>query len=108
MKRIIALSSCLAALTLGACGHKEVTQFYTLAATDAASPAPAEALQPVTIGSVNLPSILDRLQIVRRSGENQIVIADEQRWASPLDEMTRRTLQEDLEHSLPGADPARR
>ncbi len=55
----------------------------------------------VTIGAVKLPGALDRPQIARRIGPNQLDYAENERWAGPLDEMVRRVLTADLRDRLP-------
>ena len=48
-----------------------------------------------------LPGALDRPQIARRLGPNQLDYAEYDRWAGPLDEMIRRVLAVDLRPRLP-------
>jgi hypothetical protein len=55
----------------------------------------------VAIGAVKLPGALDRPQIARRIGPNQLDYAENERWAGPLDEMVRRVLAADLRSRLP-------
>ena len=52
--------------------------------------------QTATVGAVKLPGALDRPQIARRLGPNQLEYAESERWAGPLDDMTRRVLSTDL------------
>ena len=100
MKTVARLSVLVLALGAAGCGKQVPTQFYTLSAVGSGATLSGK-FQPATIGDVTLPSVLDRQQIVRQADENQIVIADEARWAAPLDEMTRRTIQRDMEGMLP-------
>ena len=55
----------------------------------------------VAIGAIKLPGALDRPQIARRLGPNQLDYAEYDRWAGPLDEMIRRVLAADLRPRLP-------
>jgi uncharacterized lipoprotein YmbA len=59
--------------------------------------------QTVAIGAVRLPGALDRPQIARRLGPNQLEYAESDRWAGPLDDMTRRILSADLRTLLPAS-----
>jgi uncharacterized lipoprotein YmbA len=101
MNPIKILTPSLLALALGSCSSAPPLQFFTLASVTPAGPQLTGAFQPATVGNVTLPQVLDRQQIVRNAGGTQIMIADGQRWAAPLDDMTQRVLQEDLEKLLP-------
>jgi hypothetical protein len=48
------------------------------------------------VGPISLPAYLDRLQIVTRTGANQLRVDDYHRWAAPLNEEIRRVVSEDL------------
>lgn len=89
-----------AALLLASCGSSPKTQYFTLAAEHAGTARVAVA-SPVTVAAVSLPSTLDRRQMVRQTGPNTVDISDRDRWASPLDEMSRRVLSENLAARLP-------
>lgn len=60
---------------------------------------------PLSIGieSVTLPGYLDRPQIVTRVSDNQIELAETDRWAEPLSSNLVRTLEESLARLLPGS-----
>ena len=96
------LSVAAAAMLLGACASSPPTRFYTLSDTSAETAAPASAGQ-VIIGGVSIPGELDRPEIVRKVGPNQLNIAGSDRWAAPLDEIIRRVLAEDIARRVPGA-----
>lgn len=53
------------------------------------------------LGPITLPSYLDRPQIVVRVSENEIALAESDRWAEPLRDNVSRTLKEDLSRLLP-------
>jgi uncharacterized protein len=55
----------------------------------------------VAIGAIRLPGALDRPQIARRIGPNQLDYSETERWAGPLGEMIRRVLAADLRPLLP-------
>jgi uncharacterized lipoprotein YmbA len=88
-------------LCLEGCGSSPPTQFFTLAPTVQPGNAVPAAMKPVTIGIVDLPETLSRLEIIRSVGPNQIVEADIARWSEPLDDMSRRVLLIDLQRLLP-------
>lgn len=98
MKRIFGLA--FLALLAG-CGSSPKTQFYALDAVPGGSiPARVQG-QPIVVDAVRLPEVLDRLQLVRRTGQTGLDISDVYRWGAPLDEMSRRTLTHDLAARLP-------
>ena len=88
---------------VSACGSSAPTHFYTLST----QPAPAAAdsaeypMRTVALGEVKLPDALDRPQIARQIGPNQLEFAEADRWAGPLDDMVRRVLAADLRPLLP-------
>jgi uncharacterized protein len=94
----------IAALLVGACSSSPVTHFYTLSDT-----AP-EATPPVGVGwvrvvNLTIPGELDRPELVRRIGPNQLSIAGFDRWAAPLDESIRRALSDDIARRVPAPVP---
>ena len=89
---------------VGACSSTPPTQFYTLSDT-----AP-EATLPVGVGwvrivNLTIPGELDRPELVRRIGPNQLSIAGLDRWAAPLDETIRRALSDDIARRVPAPVP---
>ncbi len=89
-----------ALLLVASCGSSPKTNYFTLAAESGGAERVTVAA-PVTVAAVNLPSTLDRRQMVRTTGPNTVDISDSDRWAAPLDEMSRRVLSEDLSARLP-------
>jgi uncharacterized lipoprotein YmbA len=88
-----------------ALGTTAPSRFYLL------SPLPAvEAAQPVTnappgqvtvrLVALSLPGHLDRPQIVDRTGQNRVKLAEFDRWAEPLEENVRRVLVDNLTYLL--------
>lgn len=98
MRRLALLSL---PLLLAACGSSPKTHYYTLSATPQTAEAKPTIATPVRVASVNLPAGLDRRGMVRRTGQNTVEISDQDRWAAPLDDMTRRVLSQDLAQRLP-------
>jgi uncharacterized lipoprotein YmbA len=88
-------------MLLAGCGSSPASKFYVLTADLAPQRGAAVAASTVALGRVSLPGALDRPQIARRRGGNEIVFADEERWAAPLDDMVRRLLADDLAARLP-------
>lgn len=78
----------LGALLLGGClGRSPATEFYSLRAVEMstrASTAPDGGVA-IGVGPVRLPRFLERPQLARRSGENEIRYDEFRRWASGLE-----------------------
>ena len=99
------LSAQLIAGTLAACSSSPPSQYYVLSAQS--DPAAVRRIghpgRTVAVGAVKLPGALDRPQIARRLGPNQLEYAESERWAGPIDDMTRRVLSTDLRTRLPAS-----
>jgi hypothetical protein len=75
------------------------SSFYTL--SPAVKPAAAAAAgYSVAVGPVSVPEIVDRPQIVVRTGPNQVSIDEFNRWASPLAEEIGRAVAGNLGSAL--------
>jgi uncharacterized protein len=102
MRRSVLVALLLAG-TLTACSSSPPSYYYVLSARS--DPAALRRIghpgQTATVGAVKLPGALDRPQIARRLGPNQLEYAESERWAGPLDDMTRRVLSTDLLPLLP-------
>lgn len=93
----------LAASLLIACAATPETHFYVLSplnlpAQTAASAAPKRL---IGLGPVALPALLDRKQIVTRTGGNRIEASELHQWAAPLKESITETLAQNLSALLP-------
>jgi hypothetical protein len=98
-RRLLILAALmLAAGSLAGCGSSPPSHYYVLdPAPNPAAVDPAGGFgRTVALGAVRLPGALDRPQIARRIGPNQLEYAETDRWAGPLDEMVRRVLAADL------------
>ncbi len=91
-------------LVLAACQSTPDSRLYTLAVVP-----PVEVAQPVrsapqtlALGSLDLPMLIDRPQIVRRIDGNRVETLEFDRWAEPLADGLRSTLAGDLSARLPG------
>ena len=96
------LACILLGTSLAGCGSSPPTHFYTLAPHAPSQPAapPARTI-PVTLGTIDLPQVIDRPEIVRSAGSNQVEIAAAERWGGPLEALTRSALTVDLQSDLP-------
>ena len=72
---------CILAATGAGCASSRA-DFYTL--SPSARAAPVTAGYSVAVGPVSVPEIVDRPQIVVRTGPNQVFIDEFHRWGSPL------------------------
>ena len=89
---------------LSACSSSPPARFYTLADT-APEGAPPSGVGLVRIASVSIPGELDRPELVRRVGPNQLSIAGLDRWAAPLDQTIQRALSDDIGRRQPTPAP---
>jgi len=92
----------VALVLLSGCASSPPTRFYTLSDTPAPGGATA-AVGQVVIGSVSIPGEIDRPEIVRKVGPNQLSVAGSDRWAAPLEDIIRRVLVDDVARRIPGA-----
>jgi uncharacterized lipoprotein YmbA len=78
---------CLIPAALAAClGSSRPARFYTLAPLQIGDEtATASANATLAIGPVEVPDSIDRQQIVTRTGANELVVAEFDRWGSSLD-----------------------
>ncbi|MGH7872044.1 MAG: PqiC family protein, partial [Candidatus Binatia bacterium] len=93
------------ALLFAACGSfsakPDPSRFFTLSALpapeDAAKKAPGDSSGiSLGIGPITLPGYLDRQEIVIRVAQNQINLAENDRWAEPLEENFSRVLSQNV------------
>jgi uncharacterized lipoprotein YmbA len=75
----------LTAMLSGCFGTSPPTRFYTLSPSEKLGGSSAPGLETVvTVGPIQIPGYLDRRQIVTRSGQNGIVLAEFDQWGSPF------------------------
>jgi len=80
-------------LLAGCFGTSPPTRFYTLSPVENRRiPAPAAFAAVLTVGPVTIPDYLERRQIVSRTGENGIVLAEFDQWGGSLDDEITRVL----------------
>jgi len=87
-------------MTLAGCSTTRPSKFYQLQYIPGThSLGPAGMLDPaiaVGLGPITLPDYLDRPQIVTRSQQNRVQLAEFDRWVGPLASDFSRVLAEDL------------
>lgn len=87
--------SCVLAAFIGGCASSSPPRFYTLSSTAAPALMPQENFS-VSVGPISMPSVVDRPQIVVRTGPNKVSINEFDRWASPLKDDIARVIVENL------------
>ncbi|SCX97098.1 PqiC family protein [Desulfoluna spongiiphila] len=105
MPKIVNLIVAGALLLMAGCTSSSTAVTYHLLHPVAAS-AEAGSWDPstyVVVGPVDLPSYLDRPQMVARKSDHTLSVNEYQRWAEPLDEGIARTVAENLSR-LTGGD----
>jgi uncharacterized lipoprotein YmbA len=97
----VALSTCL--LLSSGCASSLTSHFYVLSHLSAATPTVATTGLGLAIGvgPVELPDYLDRPQIVSRTSQNELTLAEFDRWAEPLKDNFTQVLAENLAVLLP-------
>jgi hypothetical protein len=101
MPRVSSFASIVAIAILSGCSLPgpvvDRSTFFALAA-DATPDGTRRASLDVAVGlgPVTLPGYLDRPQLVRRVGPNELRLAHDARWAEPLREGIVRILQQDI------------
>ncbi|HJV65791.1 MAG TPA: PqiC family protein [Geomonas sp.] len=94
-----ALIILVAASGLAGCASSPSARFYTLTplSPQQAQPAsPAASPVSVSIAPVEIPDYLDRSQIVTRDGQNELNLAEYERWAGSLSDNISAVLAENL------------
>jgi uncharacterized lipoprotein YmbA len=94
----------LVVILLAGCASSPPARFYTLSDTAPQATLPA-GVGLITITGVTIPGEIDRPEIVRRTGPNQLNISELDRWAAPLDETIRRVLTDDIGRRVPAPAP---
>ncbi len=87
---------CTVVVMLAGCGASSPTRFYTLSHPMAAPASATSASYSVSVGPVSVPAVVDRPQIVVRTGPNQVTIEEFDRWASPIKGDIARIVAENL------------
>jgi len=88
---------------LSGCAGSPPVHFYTLSAeatAGAAVPAIVGTELRIAVGPITLPEVVDRPQLVVRSGPNKLTLIDEHRWAESLNGEIPRVVAENLSRLL--------
>jgi len=99
MKKIEIFILVTLALLLANCASTRTTQFYTLSPSLTGIGATSTNIS-VSVGPISIPDDVDRPQIVVRTGPNQVLLAEFDRWASPLKSNIARVIAENLSAML--------
>lgn len=103
--RFIVLFFVLLILLHAGCARTQPSRFYTLTAISDINTTIPENLsgdgKTIGIGPVEIPSQLDRPQIVTLMGSNQLHLAEFDRWAGTLKENINSVIAENLSALLP-------
>lgn len=94
MKRYLSVGLLLIA-ALGACSSTPQPVFYTLD-DGAVSVARSGTTPSVVLTQTTLPELIDRPQLIVRTGSNRVRISEQHRWAEPLRREIPRVLANDL------------
>ena len=92
-------------LMVAACSGSPEIRYYTLSAESASLDAVAPTRlsgRAYAVDAVVIPDVLDRPQLVLRSGPNAVQVLDYDRWASPLPDQLQRVFTADLSARLGG------
>jgi uncharacterized lipoprotein YmbA len=90
----------------GCLGTSPASRFYTLSTLsphEGQGGGGGAASIRIRVAPVTLPEGVDRPQLVRRTGENTVVVEEFDRWVEPLDALLRSTLVQNLGALLPEA-----
>lgn len=98
MNRIAYIILCAFGFIIAGCASTRPSQFYTL--SPSAMPAAMPVHTSVSVGPVLIPAVVDRPQIVVRTGANQVSLAEFDRWAAPLRTDIARVIAENLASML--------
>jgi uncharacterized protein len=74
-------------------------RFYTLSAPEAANASPAARTTiAIDVRSVRIPARLNRSQLMIRSGQTELGLLENERWASPLNDEIRDAVRLELQN----------
>jgi uncharacterized protein len=92
----------LALLALVACGHTPPTRYLTLTAVPPAAPAADPGRLILRTPGVRWPAALDRLEVMRPTGDVRLEADEVTRWSAAPGELAAAALTQDLQARLPG------
>jgi len=90
-------------LIASGCGSSKPVHYYVLSSMDrpVATATGGGVVRTIGVGPVRLPSYLDRQQIVSRTSDNAVKLAELDRWAEPLKDSVPRIVTANLAALLP-------
>jgi len=105
LARIAAATCILCSTIVCGCGTTAPSRFYTLHPLSGPAPPAREtsgqSRYTVGVGPVEIPDFLERPILVTRTGENELEMAEYDRWAGSLKQDIARVLIQDLSGMLP-------
>ena len=90
----------LGLVLLAGCGTSPKTQFFTLTPVPPSGPPSEAEVAPVSVIRFVIPRTLDRHELVRRTGANELDVQGSVRWGASLGEIARKVLSRDLRMRL--------
>ncbi|OSQ38981.1 PqiC family protein [Thalassospira mesophila] len=88
-------------VVLAACSVTPKGRYFVLSPVTTQHPVQSGVVKAVLgIGPIVFPSHLDRAQLVLRTGQNELYLRENDKWAEPLNETARRVLMQDLQDRL--------
>lgn len=102
---LLVIGACLllAFLLLAACSSTPASRFYALSAVNATEYLKHQQVKDrgiIAIGPIRIPEYLDRPQIVTRSGNSELTMAEFHRWGGSLDNDLKRVIPENIAQQL--------
>ena len=98
--RLVAVLAMLSGCLHGCGGASLPEKFYTLSAVDSIPAMSLSAPRRIFIGPVSIPDIVNRPQMVLRVSPHRVVIAEQSRWAEPLQSAIGRVVATHLARQL--------
>lgn len=92
----LVLASCVLA---GCVGSSQSARFYTLSSASPVEAARTSGMaEPVlvAVGPLRIPEYLDRPQIITRTGQNELVLSEFQRWGGSLESELKRVITDNV------------
>lgn len=103
MRQLMQSAALLVMVLQVACSSSPTARFYTLSSAVNSQHAESVAPYSVSISTVTVPDMVNRPQIVTRSGTNQVTMNEFARWGEPLKSEIPRVIANNLTGLLDGA-----
>lgn len=90
-------------LLINGCSHTKPSQYYALKPNNVEPSSQETNLRVnniIGIGPIKLPKYLNRLQIIRFTNNNEVLVDDFNRWIEPVEESFMRVLRSNLNQFL--------